>query len=131
MSVFLRPPPHSHLPALNYPTLGHLSSLHRTKDLSSHWCMTRPSSATSFWSSYAAVCFKMIVVSLCLSLRALASSVPGLQFVFYDQSLIANLVKFRMVRTAIVLRGSSFLLRILPWRWNPADYITCLKSWPA
>jgi hypothetical protein len=42
-----QPPTHSHLPALDYsPTLGHLSNLHRTKDLSSHWCMTRPSSAT-------------------------------------------------------------------------------------
>jgi hypothetical protein len=28
---------HSHLPILNFPTLGYLSSLHRTKDLSSHW----------------------------------------------------------------------------------------------
>jgi hypothetical protein len=26
--------------------MGHLSSLHRTKDLSSHWCLTRSSSAT-------------------------------------------------------------------------------------
>jgi hypothetical protein len=39
------PPTHSYLPALNSPTLGHLSSLHRTKDLSSHWDMARPSSA--------------------------------------------------------------------------------------
>ena len=39
-------PLHSHLPALNSPTLRHLSSLHRTKDLSSHWCLTRQSSAT-------------------------------------------------------------------------------------
>ena len=36
MRVFLHPPTHSHLPTLNSPTLGHLSSLHRTKDLSSH-----------------------------------------------------------------------------------------------
>ena len=28
------------------PILGHLLSLHRTKDLSSHYCLTRPSSAT-------------------------------------------------------------------------------------
>jgi hypothetical protein len=46
MRVFLHPPTHSHLPALDSPTLGHLLSLHRTKDLSYHWCMTRPSSAT-------------------------------------------------------------------------------------
>jgi hypothetical protein len=45
MRVFLYPPNYSHLPALSCPTLGHLSSLHRTKDFS-HWCMTRPSSAT-------------------------------------------------------------------------------------
>ena len=31
---------------LNSPTLGHLSNLPRTKDLSSHWCLPRPSSAT-------------------------------------------------------------------------------------
>ena len=36
MKVFLHPSTHSHLPALDSPTLGHLSSLHRTKDLSSH-----------------------------------------------------------------------------------------------
>ena len=36
MKVFLHPPTHSYLPALNSPTLGHLSSLHRNKDLSSH-----------------------------------------------------------------------------------------------
>jgi hypothetical protein len=46
MRVYLHLPTHSHLPTLDSPTLGHLSSLHRTKDLSSHWCMTRPSSAT-------------------------------------------------------------------------------------
>jgi hypothetical protein len=40
------PPTHSHLPAFDSPTLGHLTSLHRTKDLSSHWCMTRPSFTT-------------------------------------------------------------------------------------
>ena len=40
------PPTHSHLPTFDSPTLGHLLSFHRTKDLSSHWCMTRPSSAT-------------------------------------------------------------------------------------
>jgi hypothetical protein len=33
-------------PCPQFPTLGHLLSLHRTKDLSSHWCITRPSSAT-------------------------------------------------------------------------------------
>jgi hypothetical protein len=27
---------HTHLPALSSPTLGHLSSLHKTKDLSFH-----------------------------------------------------------------------------------------------
>ena len=34
--VFLHPSAHSHLSILNSLTLGHLSSLHRTKDLSSH-----------------------------------------------------------------------------------------------
>jgi hypothetical protein len=43
MKVFLPPRP---LPTLSSPALGYLSSLHRTKDLSSHWCLTRPSSAT-------------------------------------------------------------------------------------
>jgi hypothetical protein len=43
---FLHLPTHSCLPALNSPTLGHLLSLHRTKDLSSHWCLIRPSSTT-------------------------------------------------------------------------------------
>jgi hypothetical protein len=46
MRLIFHPPNHSHLPTLHSPTLGHLSSLHRTKDLSFHWCMTRPSSAT-------------------------------------------------------------------------------------
>jgi hypothetical protein len=46
MRVFLYPPTHSHIPTLSSPTLGHLFSLHRTKDLSSHWCLTRPFSAT-------------------------------------------------------------------------------------
>ena len=41
MRVFLHTHPHSHLPTLDSPTLGHLSSLHRTKDLP-----PRPSSAT-------------------------------------------------------------------------------------
>ena len=36
MMVFLHPSTHSHLPTLDSPTLRHLSSLHRTKDLSSH-----------------------------------------------------------------------------------------------
>jgi hypothetical protein len=34
MKVFQHPPTHSHLSTLSSPTLGHLSSLHRTKDLS-------------------------------------------------------------------------------------------------
>jgi hypothetical protein len=46
MRLFLHPPVHSHLPALDSPILGHLSSFHRTKDFSFHWCMTRSSSAT-------------------------------------------------------------------------------------
>jgi hypothetical protein len=46
MRVFLHPPTHTHLSALHFTTLGHLSSLHRTKDLFSHQCLTRPSSAT-------------------------------------------------------------------------------------
>ena len=33
MRVYLHLPTHSHLPALDSPTLGHLLSLHRTKDL--------------------------------------------------------------------------------------------------
>jgi hypothetical protein len=45
MRGFLHSPTHSHLPILDSPTLGHLWSLHRTKDLSFHWCLTRPSSA--------------------------------------------------------------------------------------
>jgi hypothetical protein len=44
--VFLHPSTHSHLLALSSPILGHLLSLHRTKDLSFHWCMARPSSTT-------------------------------------------------------------------------------------
>jgi hypothetical protein len=43
--VFPHPPMHFCLPASHSPTLRHLSSLHRTKDLSSHWCLRRPSSA--------------------------------------------------------------------------------------
>jgi hypothetical protein len=50
MRVFLNPPTHSYLPTLSFPTLEHLSSLHRTKDLSSHWSMTKPSSATCRWN---------------------------------------------------------------------------------
>ena len=34
--VFLHPPILSHLPAFDSPTRGHLSTLHKTKDLSSH-----------------------------------------------------------------------------------------------
>ena len=36
MRVFLHPPTHSHLPALDSSTLGDLLSLHRTKDLYFH-----------------------------------------------------------------------------------------------
>ena len=36
LRVFLHLLTHSHLPTLNSSTLGHLSNLHRTKDLSSH-----------------------------------------------------------------------------------------------
>ena len=36
MRVFLHSPTHSHLPALDSHTLGYISSLQRTKDLSSH-----------------------------------------------------------------------------------------------
>jgi hypothetical protein len=39
------PPIHSCLPALAFHCIG-LSNLHRTKGLFSHWCPTRPSSAT-------------------------------------------------------------------------------------
>jgi hypothetical protein len=38
---YTHPPTHSHLPTLNSSTLGHLYLFHRTKDLSSHWCMTK------------------------------------------------------------------------------------------
>ena len=40
----VRPPTHSHFPTLACAYTGALN-LHRTKDLSSHWCLTRPSSA--------------------------------------------------------------------------------------
>jgi hypothetical protein len=43
MKVFFYPP--TYLPDLAFPYTG-ASSLHSTKDLSSHWCPTRPSSAT-------------------------------------------------------------------------------------
>jgi hypothetical protein len=36
MRVFLHPPTHSYLPTFDSPTLGHLSRIHRTKDLSFH-----------------------------------------------------------------------------------------------
>jgi hypothetical protein len=42
MGVFPHPPIHPHLPALAFPYTG-ASSLHRTKGLFSHWCLTRPS----------------------------------------------------------------------------------------
>jgi hypothetical protein len=35
-----------HPPTLDSSTLGHLANLQRTRDLSSCWCLTRPSSAT-------------------------------------------------------------------------------------
>ena len=38
MRVFIQSPTNFHLSALNSPILRHLSSLHRTKTLSSHWC---------------------------------------------------------------------------------------------
>ena len=46
MRVFFHRPTHSHLPTLDSPILGNLSSLHRTKDLYFYWCMSRSSSAT-------------------------------------------------------------------------------------
>jgi hypothetical protein len=39
-------PPIPTSPLSNYPTLGHPSRLHKTKGLSSHWCLTRPCSGT-------------------------------------------------------------------------------------
>jgi hypothetical protein len=45
MSVLPHSPTPSHLPALAFPYNG-ASSLHRTKDLSSHWYPTRPSPPT-------------------------------------------------------------------------------------
>jgi hypothetical protein len=47
MRVFVLPPTYPLPPyTLDSPILGHFSSLHSTKDLYFHWCMTRPSSAT-------------------------------------------------------------------------------------
>jgi hypothetical protein len=43
-------PSHSSHSSLDSPSLGHLSSLHGTKDFSSHWCLSRPSSAIFGWS---------------------------------------------------------------------------------
>jgi hypothetical protein len=45
MRVFPHPPTHSCFSVLVFPYTGALS-LHRTKGLFSHWCPTRPSSAT-------------------------------------------------------------------------------------
>jgi hypothetical protein len=45
MRMLPHSPTCSHLPTLPFPSTG-ASSLHRTKGLSSHWCLTRPSSAT-------------------------------------------------------------------------------------
>jgi len=45
MRVLLHPPTHSCLTMLAFPYTGE-TSLHRTKDLPSHWCLTRLSSAT-------------------------------------------------------------------------------------
>ena len=44
LPVLLCAPTHSHFPTLACGYTGALN-LHRTKDLSSHWCLTRPSSA--------------------------------------------------------------------------------------
>jgi hypothetical protein len=67
------PPTHSCLPILHSPTLGHLSSLHRTKNLSSQWCLTRPSSATC---AAGAMCIPRLV-SACFLIEPRTSS-PGL-----------------------------------------------------
>ena len=45
MRVLKHPYTHSHFPSLAFPYTG-AWRLPRTKDLSSHWCPTRPSSAT-------------------------------------------------------------------------------------
>jgi len=45
MRVFPQSPTHSCLPTLAFPYTG-ASSLGRTKGFSSHWCPTKPSSAT-------------------------------------------------------------------------------------
>jgi hypothetical protein len=45
MRVLPHPPTLFSLPVLAFPYIGRLS-LHRTKNLSSNWCQTRPSSAT-------------------------------------------------------------------------------------
>lgn len=55
-----------------------------------------------------------MVLSFTTSLTALPSSVPGLRLILYDQRLAANLVEFKIIRTSMVLRGSSFLLGIPP-----------------
>jgi hypothetical protein len=49
MRVLPNPPTHSHLPAMASPYTG-VSDTLRPKGLSSHWCPTRPSSATYIWS---------------------------------------------------------------------------------
>jgi hypothetical protein len=48
--TFMRVYPHTHtyIPALASSYTG-ASSLHRTKGLSSHWCLTSPSSSTYAW----------------------------------------------------------------------------------
>jgi hypothetical protein len=45
IKVCLYPPTHFHFSALSFP-YTRVSSLHGTKGLFSHWCLTRPSSAT-------------------------------------------------------------------------------------
>ena len=63
MRMFLHSPTHSHLPVFNSTILGHLSSLHRTKDLSSHWWPIRPSSATyASWAMGHSMCTFWLVV---------------------------------------------------------------------
>jgi hypothetical protein len=49
------PPTHSHPPVLAFPYTGALNTL-RPEGLSSHWCPTRPSSATYVASTWVSPC---------------------------------------------------------------------------
>jgi hypothetical protein len=62
MRVLLHLPTQSCLSALAFPYTG-VSSLRRTKGVSSHWCQTRPSSATyAAWTMGSSMCTLWLVV---------------------------------------------------------------------